>query len=164
MVGVGGFFTIDRQLRCTETPRHSVPSYCRFPRLCRLKCVKSRGEQPLLTSAAPSRAKDGPGVLHRQEPHVPGLSGSGIPARRGAVPSGHSIRSRYRHKRGLVHRCHCSLLITQRFSSLKMDASRGSCLDSFVHNLAGVLAWLFVHSGMCTNSHTNVHTRFAFPI
>ena len=39
---VGGFFTIDRQLRCTETPRHSVPSYCRFPRLCRLKCVKSR--------------------------------------------------------------------------------------------------------------------------
>ena len=35
-----GFFTIDRQLRCTETPRHSVPSYCRFPRLCRLKCVK----------------------------------------------------------------------------------------------------------------------------
>ena len=41
MVGVGGFFTIDRQLRCTETPRHSVPSYCRFPRLCRLKCVKS---------------------------------------------------------------------------------------------------------------------------
>ena len=44
MVGVGGFFTIDRQLRCTETPRHSVPSYCRFPRLCRLKCVKSRRE------------------------------------------------------------------------------------------------------------------------
>ena len=42
MVGVGGFFIIDRQLRCTETPRHSVPSYCRFPRLCRLKCVKSR--------------------------------------------------------------------------------------------------------------------------
>ena len=41
MVGVGGFFTIDRQLRCTETPRHSVPSYCRFRRLCRLKCVKS---------------------------------------------------------------------------------------------------------------------------
>ena len=36
-----GFSTIDRQLRCTETPRHSVPSYCRFPRLCRLKCVKS---------------------------------------------------------------------------------------------------------------------------
>ena len=39
-----GFFTIDRQLRCTETPRHSVPSYCRFPRLGRLKCVKSRQE------------------------------------------------------------------------------------------------------------------------
>ena len=44
-VATGGWcrrvFTIDRQLRCTETPRHSVPSYCRFPRLCRLKCVKS---------------------------------------------------------------------------------------------------------------------------
>ena len=29
------------------------------------------GDQPLLASAAPSRAEDRPGVLHRQEPHVP---------------------------------------------------------------------------------------------
>ena len=35
--------------------------------------------------------------------------------RRGAVPSGHSIRSRYRHKRVLVHRWDCSLLIAQSY-------------------------------------------------
>ena len=67
------------------------------------------GDQSLFTSAVPSRAEDGPGVLHRQEPHVPGLSGSGIPAWRVAVPSGHPFPSRYRYKRVLVRRWDWSL-------------------------------------------------------
>ena len=33
--------SIEEEGAATITPRHSVPSYCRFPRLCRLKCVKS---------------------------------------------------------------------------------------------------------------------------
>ena len=89
MVGVGGFFTIDRQLRCTETPRHSVPSYCRFPRLCRLKCVKSslpgrpRGKKNSPEAAGPGK-NTAPKTRKNQTART---SGSSKPAARVQQPN-----------------------------------------------------------------------------
>ena len=51
-----------RQLRCAETPRHSVPSYGRFPRLYRLKCVKSSFDVSLFDSVSTLRPV-GPGRI-----------------------------------------------------------------------------------------------------
>ena len=42
VAGVRGFFTVGRRPRHSGTPRRSLPPTCRFPRLRRLNCAKSR--------------------------------------------------------------------------------------------------------------------------
>ena len=56
VAGVGGFFTVRRRPRYTESPGRSVPPTRRFPCLRRLKCVKSSPGRRALLPHATGRA------------------------------------------------------------------------------------------------------------
>ena len=54
---------------------HSVPSYCRFPRLCRLKCVKSSLQNQRLRLAGVDDAYIHQDIITGTVSHRPGLNG-----------------------------------------------------------------------------------------